>query len=205
MHRAAHPSGVRPDSVFLAIVRRVPRLFIAISIAHDAAETLLSRIPSTHRHAQSHWRLASASQLHLTLHFLGETDLRRLDDITESVEGSAAGLRAFRLTSDRLACLPEIGDPRVLTALTDAPPDMLEIQRRAFHRLATREQRKRGNRFKPHLTLARSSHPDAPRLPETPIEPVATEVSEIHLFRSDLRPDGSLYTLLHTVPLRPSR
>ncbi len=205
MHRAAHPSGVRPDSALHAIVRSVPRLFIAISIAHDVAETLLSRIPLAFIGTSTKWRLASASQLHLSLHFLGETDPRRLDDIIESVERSAAGLRAFRLTSDRLACLPELGDPRVLTALTDAPPDMLEIQRRAFHRLATREQRKRGNRFKPHLTLARSSHPDAPRLPETPIEPVAIDVSEIHLFRSDLRPDGSHYTLLHTVPLRPSR
>lgn len=205
MHRAARPSGVRPVSVPIAIVRRVPRLFIAISIPHPIAQTLLDRIPLSHQHAPLHWRLVSASNLHLTLHFLGETDLRRLDDITESVERSAAGLRAFRLTADRLACLPELGEPRVLTALTDAPPDMLEIQRRAFHRLATREQRKRGNRFKPHLTLARSSDPDAPRLPETPIEPVAISVSEIQLFRSDLRPDGSHYTLLHTVPLRPSR
>ncbi len=181
------------------------RLFLSIAPPIEATRSLLACAgPAIAAHPDT-WRITAEHQVHLTLHFLGTVDPRRLDHVTESVDRSAAGLRSFTLTADRLACLPERGPPRVLAAVTDTPPDMLEIQRRAFHRLASREQRTRGNRFTPHITLARTSTVDATRLPDAAIDPVRFDISEIHLVRSDLRPTGPVHTAIHTVGLAPAR
>lgn len=180
------------------------RLFIAIFPDHDAATALSARAIGA-AHLSDAWRVTSIDHLHLTLHFLGTVERRRSDEIIESVERSAAGLRSFTLRADRVATLPATGDPRVLAALTDAPPDMLEIQRRAFHRLATREQRKRGNRFKPHLTIARASVSGVERCDGASFEPVTIPVREICLVRSELSQTGARYEVVHRVGLGPER
>lgn len=179
----------------------MPRYFLALKPPIEAVRHLLDRATIDVEAAPGLWRLAAEGQVHLTLHFIGSVEPRRMDRVIESIERSAAGLHAFDLRVDRRGTLPDEGPPRVLAAFTDAPPDMMEIQRRAFHRLASREQRARGNRFRSHITLARTSDPDAQSPSESAIEPVLFEVSEIHLIRSDLRASGPLHTPVHSVGL----
>lgn len=179
----------------------MPRYFLALKPPIEAVRYLLDRAAIDVAATPGAWRLASEEQIHLTLHFIGAVEPRRMDGVVESVERSAAGLHAFDLRVDRRGTLPEDGPPRVLAAFTDTPSDMMEIQRRAFHRLASREQRARGNRFRPHITLARTSAPDAQGPSESPTEPVLFNVSEVHLIRSDLRASGPLHTPIHAVGL----
>ena len=101
-------------------------------------------------------RLVPVEQVHLTLHFIGDTDVREMARVRESVERSASGLGPFTLTATGLIQLPERGRPRLIAAETDAPAALLELQRRLAHRLARAARRNAGDRFRPHLTLCRS-------------------------------------------------
>jgi 2'-5' RNA ligase len=57
-----------------------------------------------------------------------------------------------------------------------------------------------GRAFRPHLTLGRVKQQQrAIDLPwGTPVVPASWTVQAIHLFESELRPEGSLYTIRHT-------
>ena len=60
-----------------------------------------------------------------------------------------------------MIALPERGHVRLLAAQTDAPPTLLELQRRLAQRLARnpRDRGRTGDRFRPHMTLARFASP----------------------------------------------
>jgi len=136
-------------------------------------------------------RVTPIGQLHMTLHFIGETDERELGAVAESVERSASGLPSFVLMPLRLVTFPERGRPRLIALETDAPPTLLEIQRRLVHRLARSTRAKTGDRFRPHLTLCRFQASVTQAPVDEPVTIPAFRVDRVVLVRSILRPSGS--------------
>lgn len=146
------------------------------------------------------FRATPPAQVHLTLQFIGERSERELDEVRESVERSAAGLRPFALTPLRLRSLPERGPARLVACETDAPADLLEIQRRLARRLARSPRERAGDAFLPHLTLARFRSPVAVRV-DHPLDLTAFPVDAILLMRSILKPGGAVHAELARYPL----
>jgi RNA 2',3'-cyclic 3'-phosphodiesterase len=100
---------------------------------------------------------------------------------------------------------------RVLWIGLAAPPALVELQRgidaAAAQLGCPREERP----FSPHLTIARvaqaASASDLQRIRSaieaTKVGNLGTaHVQAVHIFKSDLRPGGSVYTLLHTLPMK---
>lgn len=146
-------------------------------------------------------RTVPSHQIHLTLLFIGDTDSRELAETTESVRRACAGTEPFELTARRLVTLPPEGEPRVLAIETDAPPVLLEIQRRLVSRLARPSQRTRGAAFLPHLTVGRFEHVGTHGQIERDIEPVSVLIKEIRLMESVLRPTGAEHTVVERIVL----
>jgi 2'-5' RNA ligase len=111
--------------------------------------------------------------------------------VSESVERSVAGVGAFELRPLRLVTFPERGRPRLIAMETDAPPALLEVQRRLVHRLARSSRTKTGDRFRPHLTLMRFTGAAQPRDVDAPVELPPFRVEALSLMRSILRPAGA--------------
>lgn len=163
------------------------RLFAAVYPPIEAARAMIELARGCMPQSA---RLTSAEQVHLTVHFIGDTSSRLMDDVVESVERSCAGVRAFELRPLRLIELPE-GSPRLVAMETDAPAELLEIHRRLVHRLARTARAKSAEEFVPHLTLARYA-PGGERaaaLPSVTLAPF--RVSEVRLMRSTLAPGGA--------------
>ncbi len=177
------------------------RLFVAIYPTADAAREMLRALGRLDLPPVATYRATKAEQLHMTVQFIGDTEEPALAEVQESIERSASGLAAFTLAPQRLCMLPERGPPRLVAAVTDAPPPLLELQRRLAHRLARTPRPRTGDRFLPHLTLCRfTGGARAPRL-EAALRAPPFEVAQVVLMRSILKPAGAEHAEVLRVPL----
>src|SRR4051812_8132300 len=109
------------------------RLFVAIHPPPQVSEGMLGVLAKLSLPAS---RTTPAEQVHLTLQFIGDTPTKDLDDVIESVQRSAAGVKSFTLTPLQLITLPERGPAQLVAAQTDAPAQLMEVHRRLVARLA---------------------------------------------------------------------
>ncbi len=164
------------------------RLFVAV---YPPRQTALALLQATAGLDLPDHRLVVAEQIHLTLHFIGETPSGKLREIVESILASTGGLGPFALAPQGLITLPQRGRPRLLAARTDRPDTLMELQRRLAARLSRRPRGRPGDRFRPHLTLCRWRSPVSLQAIDVPLAIAPFEVGSIELVRSTLRPDGA--------------
>lgn len=108
-------------------------------------------------------RWTDPQQVHVTLAFLAEVEERRLDDLVERLERAAARRTAFTTAITGGGAFPNAARARVVWAGLDLD----ETGRTTLDRLATgcRAAASRagiavdGQRFRPHLTVARTRVP----------------------------------------------
>lgn len=165
------------------------------------------------RRAAGPFRWAPAEQLHVTVAFYAEVADRALDDLVERLGRAAAKRTAFSTAITGGGAFPHAAGARVLWAGLDLDED----GRTELDRLATgaRAAASRagvvvdGQRFRPHVTLARLGHPDDVsnwvRLLDSYAGPAWT-VDRLRLIASHLGegPRGRpRYELVEEFPLRP--
>lgn len=181
----------------------VHRLFVAAYPPPEVASWLIDQLSTL---ALPPHRPTPPEQVHLTLHFIGETPDRDVRTVTESVNRAAAGLGCITLTPLRLVTLPAPparAEPRLVAAVTDAPGTIVELHRRLVSRLSRRPRGSGGERFVPHLTLCRFVPGGRPPRIDEPLKVSAFEIAEIRLLNSILRPTGAEHTVLARFALRP--
>ena len=138
--------------------------------------------------------------LHLTLKFLGEIELPRVETLTRAAERAAEGLRPFDLSVAGTGTFPPRGVPRVLWLGVEDPSGGFARLHARLEDECAREGFPREQRaFRPHLTLARlRSRDGAERLGalhhETQFEAQTFTVSELVVMRSELLPGGARHT-----------
>lgn len=108
-------------------------------------------------------RWTQADQVHVTLAFLADVPDAKVDDLVERVERAAARRTAFRTAIAGGGAFPHVGDARVVWAgLALADEDRTELDRLATGCRAAANRAGvpvEGNRFRPHLTVARTRFP----------------------------------------------
>jgi 2'-5' RNA ligase len=137
------------------------RMFVALVPPEEAVEHLDAFLDV--RRSAAPFRWAGADQLHVTLAFLASVEDRRLDDLVERLGRAAARRTSFETAVAGGGAFPNAGRARVLWAGLDLD----EGGRTELDRLATgcRAAANRagialdGQRFRPHVTLARIGHP----------------------------------------------
>ena len=188
------------------------RVFCAIELTEEARFRVAERINTLRRlapRARAGW--AQAEKLHLTLKFLGDISVGRIDDLSAAAARAAANVAAFPLTLSEAGHFPPRGLPRVLWLGINDPTGNLARLREALEMEAARAGFARETRpFHPHLTIARLRDPkDARQLAalhrETPFASLAFNVSEVIVMRSELGPGGSRYTPLARIEVRGQR
>jgi 2'-5' RNA ligase len=189
----------------------VIRAFIAIDLSQDIQIHLdevvrkykvqLSDIPI---------RWVAASNIHLTLKFLGDVSLSNLNILTDMIQTEISGHHQFDISVGGAGAFPNIRQPRIIWVGVEAPPELTAIQNGieiTTGRLGyVREERA----FSPHLTLGRVSRNASSQdikaitkaLDSTKVGFLgATCVEKVHLYRSDLQPTGAVYTQIFSSSL----
>ena len=187
------------------------RTFIAIHLSQDARRRLTETIRWMVSEVPSGVRWVDPEGIHLTLKFLGDIDPALVEDVLRAMEQAASGTLPFQVHLNGLGVFPNLRRPRVLWAGVGGDMDALgalqEKVEAAMEGLAFPRERRA---FNPHLTLG--------RVRDT-ISAVARQrvgglvsqgsldgadpwpVNAVHLMRSNLTPDGAVYTSLGSVSL----
>ena len=146
--------------------------------------------------------------LHLTLRFLGATREDQLPSLTATLDEVTACAPACELALGAPGAFPDGRRPRVLwVGLEGSGTASLRAMRRKIDERVSGLGWDREDRpFRPHLTLGRV-RPGTGSAPfegwtRTPVPELAFPVDQVVLMRSDLRPDGARYSVLHRSPLR---
>lgn len=158
-------------------------------------------------------RWVAPANIHLTLKFLGEVSPSNLEQLARSLRVEATNHAAFTASIGGAGAFPNPRRPRVVWIGCEAPPALASLQRGVEAVCARLGYPSENRPFSPHLTIGRVGQTVAPAelerlrqaLQQTQIGVLgAFTVDAIHIFKSDLRPSGSIYTRLYSLPLQPT-
>ena len=180
------------------------RTFIAIDIPDDvraAIEEAQARLKRTNLSVKISW--TKVANLHLTLQFLGDVEEVVVDKFKPALRLVAAQHQPFEVTVRGAGAFPDEKRPRVIWIgcgdTGNRLPALARAVQDAMQPLGFVPERRE---FSAHLTLGRikSPRPDAAltraidSLKDTTFGTLRVEA--IHLFESQLHPEGSIYTKL---------
>jgi 2'-5' RNA ligase len=189
------------------------RAFIAIEIPSSIQSAIEQATDGLRKAVDSSLvRWVPPANMHLTLKFLGDVSETNLQFIKHMLMQECAQHPAFDLQIGKLGFFPNSKRPRVIWIGLKAPTALAMLQNAietAAERLGyTKEERD----FSPHLTIGRVR----PNLTAAEMGRVSAaleaahvgmlgtvSIDSVHLYQSELRPTGSVYTRLFSAPLKP--
>jgi 2'-5' RNA ligase len=180
------------------------RIFVALDIPEEVRAALgvfVARL----RPVTRTFRWARIEGVHLTLKFIGEVQLEKV----EAIKASLAQIRfphPMEMKFRSVGFFPNERRPSVFWAGVETGAELGALASAVEASLEPLGIAKERRAFSPHLTLARIQSTDSSglhRLQEAissagPLEFGASIAKEVHLYQSILKPDGAEYTRLAT-------
>lgn len=188
-------------------MEKYPRLFWAFDLppvieraVKDVQDGLRSRFP--------HLKWVKAGNIHITLHFLGDTDPRQIPEMIEALQPCLALQPPIPVSLGPLGAFPGWSAPRVLwLALQGNLSPLYFVHEKTGTVLQNLGLNLENRPFSPHITIARvpEGTKEAGDLPNlklyTKYEKPAAGISALTLYASELKPGGAVYTRRHTFAL----
>lgn len=185
------------------------RLFVALDVPDDVAR-YMSQVQREVKQEIKASRWQPSHNLHLTLHFLGEVEESLVPVLQQDIDMVSSVIPAFSLSTGYLGVFPSEQKPRVLwLGLSGALATLKQLhlllgKRFHMHRGLQYDHRP----YQPHITLARNVvAEDGPLRLDRWKEQIHTQsgprwqVQQVHLYHSELRPEGAKHTILHSSSL----
>ena len=188
------------------------RAFIAVEIPqeiHKAIENETAPLRAALNKSLVRW--VPTDNMHLTLKFLGDVSPTNLEMLEQMLSVEVSQHRAFELRFGGLGAFPNPKRPRVIWIGIQAPAGLEALQHCIEAAAATLGYPNEKRPFSPHLTVGRVKQKVGSAgmqkiravLEETKIGSLGTtQVTAVHLFKSDLKPTGAEYTRLFSAPLK---
>jgi len=185
------------------------RTFIAAELDTPVREGLL-RIQEDLKTCGADVKWTAPGQMHLTLKFLGETLVKKIAPLTESLSDHLRDIPAFAVSVTHLGGFPDIRAPRIIWAGFDAAGAQkaaeLACAVETSVNLVGIPKEKRP--YTAHLTLGRSRSATGNKelsaklgtLTLTP--PLSQTFRSVHFIQSTLTPSGPRYEILASFSLK---
>lgn len=190
----------------------VIRSFVAIELnaAIRRALTTLQRDLAVRVPSQS-IRWIAPDSLHVTLQFLGDVPAEKIASIVEALRHACTGIPAFSFDLVGLGVFPDPRRPRVVWVGVHEPQGVLAtLHQRVGQVLSPLGFPPEERAFTPHLTIGRATRHASPahlrvvgeQVTQMDVGLIETvPVEHIVLMKSDLRPEGAVYTPQAILPL----
>jgi len=148
-----------------------------------------------------------SEKFHITIKFLGDVFENVLTEMTQKLSEALKGNKPFTLSYKDVGCFPNLKNPRVLWIGCENPDgELLNIKDKIENITAPYGFPTEERKFHPHITLGRvKSNRNIKDLVEKlktaqfASDPVIAD--EILVMKSDLKPTGSVYTVLNRIKL----
>jgi 2'-5' RNA ligase len=189
------------------------RAFIAVELPIEIRKTVCAATSKLRDEIGALVRWVPIENMHLTLKFLGDVSPANMDMLSQMLRAETDLFKCFELRLNGIGSFPSLKRPRVIYIGIQSPAVLESLQRgieSASRRLGYESEERS---FSPHLTIGRvkqnvtATEQQAIRraLEETTIDALGTtRVDSVELFKSDLKPTGSVYTRLYSASLRKS-
>jgi 2'-5' RNA ligase len=189
------------------------RSFVAIELEYELREELAQIQESLrHRGIAGQVRWVNPQAIHLTLKFLGDVPVDRIEEIGLALTKASERVDPFDIGLDGLGCFPTASRPTVIwVGVREDTGTLGRLQSSIEGSLSALGYEPEKRKYKPHLTLGRVSRhigkSDRRHLGDVVQTHDAgtlggMQVREVSLMRSDLSPQGARYTRLVSVPLQ---
>ena len=187
------------------------RAFIAVELPLEIRQNVQRATSSLRRDTGPLIRWVALENMHLTLKFLGDIPSENVEALTQLTDAQADSFNSFDIHLSGIGAFPGPKRPRVIYIGIQAPAELEEFQRQvesATRRLGYNAEERA---FAPHLTIGRVrqrvSADDQQKicrsLEDSTIDSLGTaRVNSVHLYKSDLKPNGPVYTKLFSAHLR---
>ncbi|MCX8092683.1 MAG: RNA 2',3'-cyclic phosphodiesterase [Candidatus Goldbacteria bacterium] len=165
------------------------RSFIGIPLNDIARDEIFKLYPDI-----KDLRFIRKENLHITVKFLGEIQEKRIEKIKDIIEESCSDISKFKISCKRLSAFPSLTSARIIWVnVMDGADTIEKIYKKLENKLANIGFEKEKRKYIPHITIARakSSIDITEYLHNFEINSMA---SEIVLYKSDLKPNGPIYT-----------
>ena len=188
------------------------RVFIAIDLPksiQDSIENQTSRLRQGTGNGLVRW--VPPANMHLTLKFIGSISTSHVDFLKQMLTQAAESHSPFDLQIGGIGSFPNSKRPRVIWVGIHAPADLASLQKNIEAGATRLGYEKEERPFSPHLTLGRVRSDIAPAdlqkirstLDSFQLGNIGSaKIDAVHLYKSDLHSDGSVYTKLFSVPFK---
>ena len=184
----------------------VIRTFIAVDLPPsvlDALGQISAQLQEKLTDTPVRW--VDFTKMHLTLKFLGDISKENIGMVEKILQSEAAKRQAMEIGIGGIGAFPKMRHPRVIWIGVEAPTDLFDLRRGIEDGVARLGYTYDKYDFTPHLTLGRISRKASARdvrkvgnvLSEFQVGFIGVaRIEAVHLYKSDLHPDGAKYTRL---------
>lgn len=183
------------------------RAFLAVDLPKSYRNGL-SEVQGYLKKSGADVRWSSVDNIHLTLKFFGDIDASQIEAIIQAAAGIARTTPPFLLGAEGVGAFPSFRNPRVIwLGLNGQTESLTRLHRSSEQVFALLGFPAEKRKFTPHLTLGRvrsnRGREQLQQLLEGVVLPKFDDFSVtcVVLYRSTLRPQGSLYTVLQEIKL----
>jgi 2'-5' RNA ligase len=157
-----------------------------------------------------HW--TNPENIHLTLKFLGEIELEKVRKIKDNLDIIANETKPFGLKLEGIGSFPNWRNPRIVWIGVEKSESLHLLVRQIEANMRNLGCASEIKSFSPHLTIGRvreNSRQEAIQILEKKCSSFATitgisQITKIHLYKSDLYHSGPVYELIHTSMFIPT-
>ncbi|MGI5858414.1 MAG: RNA 2',3'-cyclic phosphodiesterase [Tepidanaerobacteraceae bacterium] len=180
------------------------RCFISIELAPSIKNSINDFVQENHlKEYFSGVRWVKPHNLHITLAFLGEISVDEVSSVKKMLDNISLKQMSFPIELSGVGSFPGFKNPKVLWIGIKEQPKLVTLKKHIDKGLDAFNISYDKKPFSPHLTIGRIKTPIKlkPQIAETLDFVASFSVTEIHLMKSDLLPEGPVYTELYNVKL----
>jgi len=179
------------------------RTFIALEIKEDIKKMLVAVQQKIGAETDG-IKWVKPKNMHLTLKFIGPTREDKTDDISNTIENIAGSLNSFTASVSGFGAFPNRNNPKVIWAGLKADEVLFKLQTDIDVSLEPLGFVRGKRPFSPHLTIGRVRDSRAKKKLRDVFENIKVdtnsfEAGSITFYKSDLMPDGPVYTVLKSI------
>ena len=186
------------------------RTFIAFDTPLSLKEEI-GKIQSILKETRADVRWETGNKFHVTIKFLGEVEEKILPAVITTVKNITERYHPFSIIYQTLGAFPNKNRPRVLwVGCTNTDRQLLDMKNELDEALMPYGFEIEERQFHPHVTLGRVKSPSGIKnliqtLENVTFEPRQVSISNILVVKSILKPSGSEYSTLASIPLSPMK